>query len=255
MNAPHALVTGGGRGIGAAIAQKLLAAGYRVTITGRDAVTLAGFAASQGGDSVCRAVSMDVSDATSVSNAMAVAQAGFGPIHVLVNNAGQASSAPFLKADAALFERMWSVNLMGVVHCIQAALPDMLAAKQGRIINVASTAGLVGYAYVSAYVASKHAVIGLTRSLALELATKGITVNAVCPGYTETDIVKDAVTNIMEKTGRTEVEARADLAKGNPMKRLVLPHEVADAVLWLAGAGAASVTGQAIAVCGGELMH
>ena len=150
---------------------------------------------------------------------------------------------------------MWSVNLMGVVHCIQSVLPDMLTAKNGRIINVASTAGLVGYAYVSAYVAAKHGVIGLTRSLALELASKGITVNAVCPGYTETDIVKDAVANIMSKTGRSEEEARAELAKGNPMKRLVQPEEVADAVLWLAGSGASSITGQSIAVCGGEVMN
>ena len=251
---PHALVTGGGRGIGAAITTRLVAAGYRVTITGRDASALAGFAASQGGGDVCQAVTMDVSTEASVQAGMAQARAAFGPVAVLVNNAGQASSAPFLKTDAALFERMISVNLMGVFHCAQAALPDMLSAKHGRIINVASTAGLVGYAYVSAYAAAKHAVIGLTRSLALELASKGITVNAVCPGYTETDIVRDAVANIVAKTGRTEEEARGELAKGNPMKRLVQPDEVANAVLWLAGLGAASITGQAIAVCGGEVM-
>ena len=250
----HAVVTGGGRGIGAAVATRLVAAGYRVTITGRDATLLAGFAATLGGEGVCNPVTMDVSDRASVDQGMDAARAVFGPIAVLVNNAGQAMSAPFLKTNSALFERMIAVNLMGVFHCTQAAVPDMLAEKFGRIINVASTAALVGYAYVSAYVAAKHGVLGLTRALALELATKGITVNAVCPGYTETDIVKDAVENIIAKTGRTELEARAELAKGNPMKRLVQPDEVADAVMWLAGHGAGSITGQAIAVCGGEVM-
>lgn len=251
---PHAVVTGGGRGIGAAVATRLVADGYRVTITGRDAGRLAAFAASLGGASVCQPVAMEVSDRASVDLGMDAARGAFGPIAVLVNNAGQAQSAPFLKTDAALFARMVGVNLMGVFHCIQAALPDMLAAQSGRVINVASTAGLVGYAYVSAYTAAKHGVIGLTRSLALELATKGITVNAVCPGYTETDIVKDAVANISAKTGRSEREARAELAKGNPMQRLVQADEVADTVAWLAGLGAASITGQAIAVCGGEVM-
>ena len=251
---PHAVVTGGGRGIGAAVATRLVAAGYRVTITGRDASLLAGFAASLGGEGVCNPVAMDVSDRASVDQGMDKARATFGPIAVLVNNAGQAQSAPFLKTDTAMFERMIGVNLMGVFHCTQAVLPDMLAAQSGRVINVASTAALVGYAYVSAYTAAKHGVLGLTRALALELATKGITINAVCPGYTETDIVKDAVANIMTKTGRSELEARAELAKGNPMKRLVQPDEVADTVAWLAGLGAASITGQAIAVCGGEVM-
>ena len=251
----HAVVTGGGRGIGAAIATRLVAAGYRVTITGRDASVLAGLVGSLGGEGVWNPVAMDVSDRASVDRGMDAARAAFGPIAVLVNNAGQATSAPFLKTDAALFERMIGVNLMGVFHCTQAAMPDMLTAKFGRVINIASTAALVGYAYVSAYTAAKHGVLGLTRALALEVATKGITVNAVCPGYTETDIVKDAVANIIAKTGRTEQEARAELAKGNPMKRLVQPDEVADTVAWLAGLGAASITGQAIAVCGGEVMH
>lgn len=256
MNAgPHALVTGGGRGIGAALARRLVAAGYRVTVTGRDAASLAPFAQALGGPGVCQAVAMDVSNRDSVDRGVASARAAFGPVAVLVNNAGQAGSAPFMKTDEALFEQMISVNLMGVYRCIQAVLPDMLAVKSGRIINIASTAGLVGYAYVSAYVASKHGVVGLTRALALELAGKGITVNAVCPGYTETDIVKDAVANIMGKTGRTEEQARAELAKGNPMGRLVQPDEIAGTVLWLAGAGAASVTGQSIAICGGEVMH
>ena len=251
---PHAVVTGGGRGIGAAVAARLVAGGYRVTITGRDASLLGRAAATLGSASACQPVTMDVSDRASVDAGMSAARATFGPIAVLVNNAGQATSAPFMKTDAALFNRMVGVNLMGVFHCTQAVLSDMLVAKFGRIINVASTAGLVGYAYVSAYVATKHAVIGLTRALALEVATKGITVNAVCPGYTETDIVKEAVANIISKTGRTEGDARAELAKGNPMKRMVQPEEVADTVAWLAGTGAASITGQSIAVCGGEVM-
>ena len=250
----HAVVTGGGRGIGAAIATQLVAKGYRVTVTGRDAHALDAFTAKVGGSSVCQAVAMDVADRASVEAGMDAARTAFGPIALLVNNAGQAASAPFMKTDVALFERMLSVNLIGAFNCIQAVLPDMLAAQSGRVINVASTAGLVGYAYVSAYVAAKHGLVGLTRALALELAAKGITVNAVCPGYTETDIVKDAVANIMGKTGRTETEARAELAKGNPMKRLVQPDEVADTVVWLAGKFAASITGQAIAVCGGEVM-
>jgi len=159
-----------------------------------------------------------------------------------------------MKTDAALLQDMLAVNLGGVFNCTQSVLPDMLAANWGRIVNVASTAGLRGYAYVSAYSAAKHGVIGLTRSLALELASKGITVNAVCPGYTETDIVKDAIANIMAKTARSETQARAELAKSNPQGRLVQAEEVANAVLWLASEGATSITGQAVAVAGGEVM-
>ncbi len=252
---PHALVTGGGRGIGAAIAQRLLQQGYRVTITARDVNKLAGVLASLGAQDVCRGVAMEVAERASVDQAMEAARAAFGPVSVLVNNAGQVGTAPFMKTDAELLQRMLSVNLMGVFHCTQNAVADMLAQGTGRIVNVASTAGLVGYAYVSAYAAAKHAVIGLTRSLALELATKGITVNAVCPGYTETDIVKDAIANIMAKTGRTQEQARAELTRSNPTGQLVQVSHVADAVAWLVGPGAASITGQAIAVCGGEVMH
>lgn len=250
----HALVTGGGRGIGAAIAEALLNAGYRVTITGRDKATLDQALQSLPDSERCRAVAMDVADPARVAQGMAEARAGFGPVTILVNNAGQAESAPFARTDTGLFDRMLAVNLGGVFHCTQAAMSDMLTAQWGRVINIASTAGLAGYAYVSAYCAAKHGVIGLTRALALEYATKGITVNSVCPGYTETDIVKSAVANIVAKTGRGEEEARSELAKGNPMKRLVMPHEVADAVRWLCGEGAASITGQSIAVAGGEVM-
>jgi NAD(P)-dependent dehydrogenase (short-subunit alcohol dehydrogenase family) len=149
---------------------------------------------------------------------------------------------------------MLSVNLTGSFLCAQAALPDMLAAGSGRIVNIASTAAQKGYAYVSAYVAAKHGVLGLTRSLALELARKGITVNAVCPGYTETDILRESVANVVAKTGRSEQEARAEFASGNPQGRIVQPQEVADAVRWLCSEGASAVTGQAISVSGGEVM-
>ena len=250
--ARHALVTGGSRGIGAAIASALVAGGHRVTITGRDAARLASLAVALGES--CQALSMDVTERASVDAALALARQRFGAVEILVNNAGQAASAPFIKTDAALFQDMLSVNLGGVFNCTQSVLPDMLAANWGRIVNVASTAGLRGYAYVSAYSAAKHGVIGLTRSLALELASKGITVNAVCPGYTETDIVKDAIANIMAKTARTEAQARAELAKSNPQGRLVQAEEVANAVLWLASEGATSITGQAVAVAGGEVM-
>jgi NAD(P)-dependent dehydrogenase (short-subunit alcohol dehydrogenase family) len=174
-------------------------------------------------------------------------------VAVLVNNAGQAESAPFARTDLALFQRMVAVNLTGTFLCSREALPDMLAKGSGRIVNIASTAGLVGYAYVSAYCAAKHGVVGLTRALALETAKRGITVNAVCPGYTETDIVRDAVANIVSKTGKTEAEARETLTARNPQGRMVQPEEVADAVLWLASPGAAAITGQAISVSGGEV--
>ncbi len=249
----HALVTGGGSGIGASIAEALVAAGLRVTITGRRMDVLQALAARFPGQ--MQAVVADVTDEAAIAQAFAQAKAGFGPVQVLVNNAGQAHSAPFLKTDVALWQQMLSVNLTGTFLCTQAALPDMLAAKWGRIINVASTAGLVGYAYVAAYVAAKHGVVGLTRALALEVAKKGITVNAVCPGYTETDILRESIANVVAKTGRSVEEARAEFASCNPQGRIVQPEEVADAVLWLSGAGAASVTGQSIAVSGGEVMH
>lgn len=249
----HALVTGGGSGIGAAIAVALVEAGMRVTIMGRRLDVLQALAVQHPGK--MQAVVADVAHAEAVAQAFAQAKTAFGPVRILVNNAGQAHSAPFIKTDAALWQQMLSVNLTGTFNCTQAALPDMLTAKWGRIINVASTAGLAGYAYVAAYCAAKHGVIGLTRALALEVAKKGITVNAVCPGYTETDILRESIANVVAKTGRTEEEARAEFASGNPQGRIVQPEEVADTVRWLCGVGAASVTGQSIAVCGGEVMQ
>lgn len=253
LSGRHALVTGGGRGIGAAIARSLLEQGAAVSLLGRDRPTLEAAAREMSalGEVACFAA--DVADPDAVGAAFTDAAAR-GTIDILVNNAGQAHSAPFLKTDARLWRDMMSVNLEGTFHCTQAALPGMLGKGWGRIVNVASTAGLTGYAYVSAYCAAKHGVIGLTRALAIELAAKGVTVNAVCPGYTDTDMVRETVANIVQKTARSAEQARAELAAGNPQKRLVAPEEVANAVVWLCLPQSAAMNGQAIAVAGGEVM-
>ena len=246
---PHALVTGGGRGIGREIGAALARAGAIVTIVGRHRATLDEAVAAGAAHFVEVA---DVVDQGAVDAAITAARVR-QPIDILIANAGAAESAPFSKSDSALFRRMIDVNFMGVVHAIQAALPGMRERPYGRIIAVASTAGLKGYPYVSAYSAAKHAVVGLVRSLALELASTRVTVNAVCPGFTDTDLVATSIDNITRKTGRSREQALAELSRHNPQGRLVSPAEVADAVLWLCGEGASAITGQAIAVAGGEV--
>ncbi|MFO1270454.1 MAG: SDR family NAD(P)-dependent oxidoreductase [Rubrivivax sp.] len=247
----HALVTGASRGIGAAIARTLAQEGATLTLLGRSAAPLQALAEELGPQH--GVATADIGDAAQVLAAFVGAREARGPVLILVNNAGQAESAPFARTTPDLWQRMLAVNLTGTFTCTQAALPDMLAARRGRIVNVASTAAQRGYAYVSAYVAAKHGVLGLTRALALEMATKGITVNAVCPGYTETEILRESIANVVAKTGRSEAEARAEFAKGNPQGRIVQPEEVADAVRWLCGDGASAITGQAISVSGGEV--
>jgi NAD(P)-dependent dehydrogenase (short-subunit alcohol dehydrogenase family) len=246
----HALVTGGGRGIGAAIARQILALGAAVTITGRDQDRLDKAAGEMG----VKAIAMDVTDAPAIQNGFAMAAQSQGPITILVNNAGIAKAAPFAKTDLGLWDDVLRTDLTGAFLCTQAALPGMLEAGWGRVVNVASTAGLTGLAYCAAYCAAKHGLIGLTRALAVELASKPVTVNAVCPGYTETDIVEETIANIVTKTGRSRDEALAGLVASNPQKRLIKPEEVAEAVAWLCLPGSASITGQSIAVAGGELM-
>lgn len=249
----HVVVTGASRGIGSTIAAHLASRGAQVSLLGRNAESLLTVSQALGGNSVAVPIVTDVTDSESVAAAFAQARQHFGPAHILINNAGQAASAKFTDTDEALWNRIMAVNLTGTYLCSRQAVPDMLQVGFGRIVNVASIAGLRGGAYISAYVASKHAVIGLTRSLALEFANKNITVNAVCPGYTDTDIVRDAIANIVRKTGRSEADALASLVATNPQRRLITPEEVAHTVSWLCAPGAQSITGQSIVVAGGEV--
>jgi len=254
--AGHAVVTGGGRGMGVAIAASLARRGVAVSLLGRTAATLeqtAARLAAEHGVPVQHAVA-DIADEAAVASAIAACRERLGPVGILVNNAGIAPSAPFLKSDGALWRRVLDIDLMGAVHTSRAVLPDMLAGQWGRIVNIGSTASLSGMAYVSAYCAAKHALLGFTRALAIEMARKGVTVNAVCPGYADTDIVADAIANITAKTGRTRDEALASLVAHNPQGRLIQPDEIGETVAWLCSDAAASVTGQSIVLAGGELM-
>ncbi len=246
MRGRHALITGASRGIGAAIARRLAAEGAALTLLGRRPEPLQQLATELGAQwRIC-----DVADAAAVNAVFA----DLPPVHILVNNAGQALSQPLERTDDALWQQMLDVNLSGSFHCLRAALPGMKAAGWGRVVNIASTAAQRGYAYVAAYCAAKHGVLGLTRAAALELAGKNITVNAICPGFTETDLLASSIENIVAKTGRSPEQARAELAKGNPQGRLIQPEEVAATAAWLCSDGASSINGQAISVSGGEVM-
>ena len=241
----HAMITGGGTGIGAAIADELDKMGATITLLGRREEPLKKKCATL---SNAQAVTVDVTSPDSVKESFDKA----GSVDILINNAGAALAAPFKRTDLELWEKTINVNLKGVYLCTQAVLSNMQNKDYGRIVNIASTAALKGYAYVSAYCAAKHGVVGLTRALALELADTGVTVNSVCPGYTETDILSDALDNIMQKTGCTREQAEQQLVASNPQKRFIQPQEVATTVGWLCLPESSSVTGQSIAVDGGE---
>ena len=246
----HALITGAGTGIGAAIARALAAEGAKLTLVGRRREKLEEVAA---GDMDALVAPADVTARAEVDRAFALAREAKGPVTILVNNAGAAESAPFGRVTGEAWRRTIAVNLDALLHCTQAALPDLLEAEAGRIVTVASTAGLKGYAYSAPYCAAKHGAIGLTRALAAELAKTNVTANAVCPGFTDTDLVAEAIAKIRAKTDRTEKEVRAELARFNPQKRIIDPEEVANAVVWLCLPESRSITGQAIAVAGGEV--
>ncbi len=251
----HAVVTGGGRGIGAAIADELARHGASITLMGRTRSTIDAEAARIAGvyGTPVAAVVCDVSDAVSVETAFAEARQTFGDPYVLVNNAGMGDAARLAKTSSELWHRTMAVNLTGPFLCIQHVLPAMIEVRGGRIINIASTAGLKGYSKLGAYCASKHGLVGLTRSLALEVAKLGITVNAICPGYTETDLAQVAVDNMVGALKMTAQEARSSIVSMIPRGAITQPREVASLVGWLCAPDAKAVTGQAIAVDGGEL--
>ena len=245
----HALVTGGGTGIGAAIALALAQVGAAVTICGR---RLAELQTSAKRHANIHAQSADVTDADSLLRLYHDAQAARGSFGVVVANAGAAESSPAEKISRALWDHTIAVNLTGAFLSVQPALAAMRERRWGRIVFIASTAGLKGYAYVAPYVAAKHGVIGLARALAAETATDGITVNAVCPGFTETPMLERAIDRIVGATKRSESETRSALAASIPQTRFIKPEEVAAVVVWLCTGDSAAITGQAISVSGGE---
>ena len=255
LEGKHAIVTGGSRGIGAAVAASLVECGARVTIMGRTLEFLERKAAELRGEegATVAAEQCDVADGESVRNAFARAVANLGPAYILVNNAGVAKSRKVMEISREIWDETLAVNLTGTFLCTTEVLPAMIEAKAGRIVNIASTAGLRGYRTMAAYAASKHGVIGFTRCVALETAKSGITVNAVCPAYTDTDMAVDAVKALMTNLGKTEEEAMAMLTRPIPRGTLITPEEVASAVTWLCSPDASGVTGIALPVAGGEV--
>jgi len=245
----HALVTGANRGIGAAVARTLSEAGAAVTLMVRDRASAVSVADGFVGRSHIVVVP-DISDRDAVRQGCAEAAATLGPVDILVNNAGSVETVPYLRATPELFTQMFAVHVLGAVHTSQAVLPAMVERGKGRIVNVASIAGLHGAPYVSHYVAAKHALVGLTRALAMEFATKGITVNAVCPGYTETDLVSGSLAKISAKTGRGVDDAKRMILADASQPRMVMPQEVADAVLAFCVPRGAALTGQATVLMG-----
>lgn len=250
LSAKHALITGGGTGLGAAIAVALSNAGIKVTVTGRRQQPLDTLAANHEG---IQALPCDVTDEGSVIECFSVARKQSGPIDIAVANAGSALAKPFLRQSTDDLKSMLDVNLTGVFNVWKAAAPDMKTAGWGRLIAIASTAGLKGYPYVSAYCAAKHGVVGLTRALALEFGKTGVTVNSICPGYAETELLDEALVNISEKTGMTREKAADTLKQNNPQKRFIQPQEVAETVLWLCNEQSGSMNGLALPVAGGEI--
>lgn len=245
----RAVITGGGTGIGLACARDLAAQGAEVILMARNLERLQQAASEISG---ARAVQLDVTEDASVEAAFTEAREG-GTIDILINNAGIAAASAFHKTTIEEWRRIQAVNVEGLVRCSLAVVDDMRKADYARIVNIASIAGLRGGAYISPYVASKHAVVGLTKSLSLEYAHTQLTVNAICPGYVDTAIVDNSIANIMAKTGRSREDALAELTKNNPQGRLITPEEVAEAVTWLCSPLSASVSGQAIMVSGGAI--
>lgn len=248
LQGQRALVTGGGRGIGRAIAAALTQAGAQVSILGRDEAALRDAVAA---GAAADFATCDVRDESTVAAAISRLAGGQG-FDIAIANAGAVETGPFLRSDAERFRRMLEINLIGTVNPFRAVLPGMQERRRGRLIAIASTAGHRGYAYVSAYAAAKHAVVGLVKSLALETARSGVTVNAVCPGYADTDMVAAGLDTIAAKTGKTREQALAEMVKDNPQGRLIAPEEVAAAVLYLCGPGSDAITGQSLLINGGE---
>jgi NAD(P)-dependent dehydrogenase (short-subunit alcohol dehydrogenase family) len=256
MPRPVVFVTGAGRGVGRAVATAFAAAGYDVALAGRTETGLREVA-----DEIARLtggrahpILCDVGQRDSVATAISTAEREVGDIEVLVNNAGVADSAPFTKMTDELWDQMLAVNLTGTYLCMRAVLPAMFARGRGRVINIASTAGRTGYRYTAAYCAAKHGVVGLTRAVALEAAPMGVTVNAICPGWTDTDMTNASIARIVETTGRSSADARRTLERMNPQGRLITPEEVAALALFLASSDARGINGQALGIDGGEVV-